>query len=110
MADAITSGQRSKKGFIETGIPTLYWYEVISAMICPGKKNKTFVCPCRIKGTDIVLVWILRTRCNKPRYDCLVYDVRTDKAYVVNALGYNWEHNYECDETLEDFDIDRMSR
>lgn len=80
--DFINGGAKAKKLFLADDIPVLYWWQVFVAMQSGGKGNKTFVCPCRIKGTDLVLVYVLRTRCNKPHYDCLVYDIVGDKAFV----------------------------
>jgi hypothetical protein len=108
--DYVAANARSRKLFLVDGLKKLYWYEVFTAMISPGRRNKIFVCPCRIKGTDLVLVWILKTRCNKPRYDCLVYNIKTDLATVINANNVNWEKDYDCDVTLEDYDFAMMSK
>lgn len=99
---------RGKKLFIQEGLPLLYWWDVYTAMQCPGKENKTFVCPCRVVNTTLVLVFILKTRCNKPHYDCLVYDMDTKKAFVLR-MQTKWESKYELDPTLHDYDVDAMN-
>ena len=78
-------------------------------MQCPARNNKTFICPCRIKGTSLVLVWVLKTRCNKPNFDCLVYDMDADEARVVRQAE-KWQVMFECDPALQDYDVDRMNR
>lgn len=102
-------GNRQPKLLIEDGLPVLYWWEVYTAMQCPARANKVFICPCRIKGTTLVLVWILRTRCNSPHLDCLVYDIESDEVRVVRQ-SEKWQVLYECDPKLEDYDSDRMNR
>ena len=105
----IGSGARQPKLLIEEGLPVLYWWEVYVAMQCPARGNKLFICPCRIKDTSLVLVWILRTRCNAPHFDCLVYDMDSDDARVVRQ-SEKWQGIYECDPTQQDYDINRMNK
>lgn len=90
-------------------MPVFYWWELFVAMQSNLKVNRTFVCPCRIKGTALVLVYIMRTRCNKPHFDCLVYDIVDKKAYVQHQSD-KWEANYECDPELQDYSLDDMNR
>lgn len=78
-------------------------------MQTPAKGNKVFVCPCRIIGTDLVLAYILKTRCNRPHYDCLVYNI-IDKTVNVVRQGDKWEVNYDLDVNLVDFDINEVER
>jgi hypothetical protein len=105
----IGSGPRQPRLLIEKELPVLYWWEVYVAMQCPAKGNKLFFCPCRIRGISLVLAWILRTRCNAPHFDCLVYDMDSDEARVVRQ-SEKWQAKYECDPTLQDYDVDRMKR
>lgn len=83
IADCVVSRSNDKKLFTQEGLPKLYWWEVYTAMQSPGKACKTFVCPCRIVGTRLVLVFMLKTRCNKQHYDCLVFDIDDKKAKII---------------------------
>lgn len=99
--------QNTRKMFVEPALPKLYWWDVYSAMISTGK---TFITRCRLKGTDLVLVYILKTRCFKPHIDILVYDINAKKAFVLQQTKCRWQNLYECDLHLRDFDEDDLNR
>lgn len=107
-ADYVGSRSKEKKLFTQADLPKLYWWDVYTAMQTPGKASKTFICPCRIVGTSLVLVFILKTRCNKPNYDCLVYDMDSDKAHVMRQ-DTKWQSTFELDVSLQDYDVDAMN-
>jgi hypothetical protein len=105
--DCVGGRANDKKLFVQDGLPLIYWWDVFTAMLSSGKAYKTFVCPCRIVDTNLVLVYILKTRCNRPHYDCLVYDIDTDKAFVMRQAS-KWQSNFQLDPTLQDYDADAM--
>lgn len=57
-------------------------------------KNKTFVCPNSIKETYY-----------KPHFDCLVYDIVHNKAFVIRQ-GANWEGAFVVDVVDESYNDD----
>ena len=73
--DPINSS-RSRKIFKRTSWThkELYWYNVFGAM----HSNKgPIITPCAVQltnGSTVVLIAILETMCNRPRYDAIVYD------------------------------------
>jgi hypothetical protein len=90
----------SKKLFVSDPVLKLYWWEVYHAMI---SGNYAFVCPCRLEGTRWVLCMILKTRCNKSNFDCLIYDMDDDKCFVLKQNVQKWFSNFICS-PLETFD------
>lgn len=74
-----------------------------------GNGYKTFICPSRIKGTDLVLLYIFKTRCNRPHVDCLVFDIVQLTVYVIKQSS-GWQTSFECDPSLQDYNVEDMNK
>jgi hypothetical protein len=107
-ADFVNWPSGSRKLYCRVGnnIPKLYWYEVFGAMI--SSKSRFFVTPCLFQDTELVLVAILKTRCNSPNFAALVYN-RESGVVTIFTKGSKWEAQYTCDITGA-FDNDAMNR
>lgn len=57
--------------------PPLYWYIAYGAMTVSSGVTVVTPCVCG-DNDDTVCVSILETRCNRPRYNCLFYNIATD--------------------------------
>ena len=99
--DYVGSSTRAKKFFYCKGIPLIYWWEVFIA--CQSANGRTFVCPAHIKDTRNVLVYILKTRCNNPHLDCLIYNMDRKQCSVVKKAA-QWENKFEVDPSRCEFD------
>jgi hypothetical protein len=81
------NASRSRKLFKRTSWmqKDLYWYNVFGAM---HSQKGPIITPCAVELTNetVILVAILETMCNRPRYDALVYDPSTKKASIVKYL------------------------
>lgn len=82
--DPVESNGRTTKLFTLMGsnIPKLYWYEVYGGVL--SFNNRVFVGPCATSDNP-KLIWVcaLKTRCHKPRLDCLVVDTAECTCYVM---------------------------
>jgi hypothetical protein len=101
--DFVNGGVR--KLFRSDKLPLLYWWETFNAMVLNGvKQGYTFVCPCRLARTRLVICMILKTRCNRSHYDCLMYDMDINKCFVILQSETKWVNDYKCDPLLP-FDL-----
>jgi hypothetical protein len=95
----------SKKLFVsDPPFRKIYWWEVYHGII---SSSYTFVCPCRLEGNNWVLCLILKTRCNNPHFDCLIYDMDMDKCFVLKSTVQTWYNSFTC-LPLETFDIKKV--
>ena len=74
-----------------TTIPTLFGYK-----ICAGIMTRAyaFISMCMTQSGDM-LVCILETRCNKPRYDPVIFDAKSQTCSILKR--YDWRKKLKLD-------------
>lgn len=100
--DEITTGSKYLFKRLGDTTPPLYWYNSYSAYVTTGRLH---LAPCGLDDNDSVLVSIWQTRCNRPRYDYIVYSRATNQC----SLRKNAPASWACDTTIA-FDANCVER
>lgn len=96
----VINGSSTRKLFIRTSLcPILYWYKVFGAMSV--QRKGVVICPCVVtmkgrEGEILVLVAILETRCNSPRYDALIYVSSCQQCTLIKGGGVSLGNSIIC--------------